>query len=524
VISITVSGRAGVETWVQGTVPDPKGLTIKALWADGPNQGQIIEYTADQFEANNFFISPNILDEPGAYPAPGDFRVVHKYSGNVQSQSIDYEGVIPITGVTGGTVAKLYADQNPLRTLIGQPIKLNYIWDSPPRSNSNKITAPYVLTPVTISAITKYDDKTIYMNSAYPLWDLKNIASTSKVNVYFGYIKNPNTPNAQRQGTISVTDYMQVVDIQVATPLDPDFFVYDDDVKYAVAPAATASAMPADLNKLLDKVSFNVSYQKGAAGKSGNNDIEPGTVTWAQFKENVAFAKSALQITGNGPMQGPSAGTNIDDPTAMFQVNWGNDGSRDANREAKQNWPEAKILIIDDEDTTWKLWLEYVPREYLIGVSGLADVNAGAYVARVDIRVPVAEFQNEITVKSRHGLDQALIPYHSTQPIPMNDNWLNVIADRWVLTGQYNLGSRKLEPRVITWASSLFHYGYDSNGGGINLLAKTLSGNASWASYSIQTERDFALPIYFRGETATEDDTVLVEIFRKSENPASTTW
>jgi hypothetical protein len=512
VISITVSGMAGKQTWFQGTVPDPTGLTIKALWADGPNKGDIVEYTAAEFTANGFSISPNILDEPGAYPAPGQFRVVHKDSPNVQSQEIDYEGVIPILGVTGGTVDKLYADQNPLTKLIGTPIKLNYMWDSTVPS-SGKATAPYNLGTVTVTPTTKYYDTTIYMNSAYPLWDMVNIASTNKVNVKFGYIKGTST-QTKKDGTIAVTEYMQVVDIQVATPLDPEFFVYDDDVAYAVAPAATAAAMPKDLDKLLEKVSFNVTYQKGKAGQSGNNPIEPGTVTWKEFKDNVAFAKLALSG------QGPNAGGNI--PGSANPINWGNDGQTKANREAKQGWTEADILIIDDDDTTWKIWLEYVPREYLLSIGGTPTGAGAAYVARVDVRIPVAEFQNEITVKSRHGLDQALIPYHSTPLIPMTDDWLNVIADRWVLTGQYNLGSRKLEPRVITWASSLFHYGNDSGGAGINLLAKTLSGNASWASYSVQTERDFALPIYYRGELAEQDDTVQVEIFRKSSNPA--TW
>jgi len=514
VISITVSGRAGVETWFQGTVPDPTGLTIKALWADGPNAGQIIEYKSDEFAANNFYISPNILDEPGAYPAPGDFRVVHKYSGTVQSQSIDYEGVIPITGVTGGSVDTLYADKNPLTTLIGTPIKLNYIWDSPARTNSNKITAPYVLTPVTISASTKYDDKTIYMNSAYPLWDLKNIADKNSVNLYFGYIKQPNTANAQKTGTISVKNYMQVVDIQVDTFDADKFFVYDDDVRFVTPPVAGVSAIHKDLNALLDYVTFKVAYQKGKAGQSGNNEVTWAPLTWAEFKENVAFAKS--QLTG----QGPSAGTNI--PGSVDFVEWGNAGLNTANRrEAKAGWPEAPILFIDEEDTTWKINLEYVPRQYLLGISGTPLTATGvdyAYVGHVNIRIPVAEFQNEITVKNRHGLSQAQIEYQ-TNDVPMTQNWLNAIADRWVLTGQYNLGSKKLDPKEITWASSLFQYGHESAGVNITLNAKTLSGNASWASFTVNTERDFALPIYFRGETATEDDTVLVEIFRKSINP-----
>ena len=520
VISITVSGRAGVETWFQGCAPDPKGLTIKALWADGPNAGQIIEYTHDQFATNGFSISPNFCDEPGFYPVPGEFRVVHK-SSDVYSQAIDYEGVIPILGVTGGTLDKLYADQNPLMALIGQSIKLNYMWNtvvSRP-SNNAKQSGPYVLTPITVTPnVTQYADRTIYINSAYPLWDLRDAAANSKVNVYFGKIKN--TAAALHAGTITVKDYMQVVDIQVATPLDPDFFVYDDDIQFAVKTAGLASAMPSDLDKLLEKISFKVTYQKGKAGAGSTNEPEVGKIiTWKEFKDNVAFARSSL----SGAVQGPSGGDNIPDTTL---INWGNDGKEDAKREAKYGWPEAEILIIDDEDTTWKIWLEYVPREYLINISGVP--TGGAYVARVPVRIPVATFQNEITVKSRFGLSQALLPYQSAVG-PMNENWMNVIKDMWVLTGQYNLGSRKLEPKVIKWASSLLTYGYHSGGTNINLVAKTLSDRwpseyMSWASYSVKTERDFALPIYFRGETATEDDTVLVEIFRKSGQPNPSTW
>ena len=511
VISITVSGRAGVETWFQGCEPDPKGLSIKVLWADGPLAGTIQDYTYDQFKDNGFSISPNFCDEPGAWPTPGDFRVVHKYS-NVQSQSIDYEGVIPILDVSGGTLAKLYADQNPLMALIGQPITLQYMWNTVTRNDNTKQTTPYALTPPTVtSGVTQFDKRTVYINSAYPLWDLKDAASKSKVNVYFGKIKG--NAAALHAGTISVTDYMQVVDIQVATPLDPDFFVYDDDVQYAVQTATLASKMPEDLDKLLEKISFKVTYQKGKAGASGTNEPEVGkTITWKEFKDNVAFAKRALSG------QGPDGGDNIPDTKL---INWGNDGKESARREAKYGWPEADILIIDDEDTTWGIWLEYVPREYLINISGMP--NGGAYVARVPVRIPVATFQNEITVTNRHGLSQALLPYQ-TAVGPMNENWMNLIKDRWVLTGQYNLGSRKLEPKVIKWASSLLTYGYHSGGVNINLVAKTLSDRwtneyVSWASYSIKTERDFALPIYFRGEVADQDDTVQVEVFRKSGSP-----
>ena len=515
VISITVSGTAGVETWFQGCAPDPKGLTIKALWASGPDQGQIITYTYDQFADKGFSISPNVLDEPGTFPTPGQFYVVHKDSPNVQSQSIDYEGVIPILGVTGGTVDKLYADQNPLTKLIGQPIKLNYMWNNT-RPSSGKATVPYSLTPPTATpGVTQYADKTILMNSSYPLWDLTNIATTSKVNVYFG--KKLGT--AVKTGTISVTDYMQVVDIQVGT-MDPDFFVYDDDVVYASKPAAKAGDMPKGLNDLLDLVTFKVTYQKGKAGASGNNPVETDTVTWAQFKDNVAFAKNALSG------QGPSGGSNI--PGSANPVEWSTDAATKATREAKDGWQEADILRINDEDGAWGIWLEYVPREYLLGISGIAPT--GAYVGMVNVRIPVATFSNEIKVASRHGLSQARLPY-SMSEVDMNDNWLNVIADRWVLTAQYDLPGRKLEPRVVKWASSLLTYGHHSAGTKISLYAKTLStadggvnGN-SWASYSVRTERDFALPIYFRGETATEEDTVLVEVFRNSSNPpAETGW
>jgi hypothetical protein len=504
VVSITVTGTI-TKDWFQGCAPDLTGIKINVLWDTGTLEKDI---PASDFADRGFTASPNYCDEPGDYAggAAGKFYVVHVGSPNVYSQAIAYKGVIPVLNITKGKVDKLYADEDPTLRLNKAKLTLNYIWDS-----ANPYTSPPPAAISTPTAVT--DKKDIYMNSAYPPWDLNGIATTNQVNVYIGSLAGAAGTNPVT-GKIDVTDYMQAVGVAVQTPLPDDFYAYDDEIEIVnTTPSATTFPEELDAKLEANNVKFNVTYQSGKAGSGSTKPTETQEKTWKEFKDNVAYARTVLG--------------NLDNANSVNPVNWGNAGFVKDGTTVKGavvgvspafGWENSAIDILNySEDVTieaganrgaatWTFWLEYVPKEYLLGVAGTHT----AYVDRVYIDMPIATFQNEIVIDQRNKLPQALLPY-AAGDVAMTDDWMNVINDRWVLTGKYQLGSRKLE-KAVDWVSDYFYYGYKSLGTVITLDAPTLSG-ITVASFSVETERDFSLPVYYRGETQTQDDSVLVEVF-----------
>jgi hypothetical protein len=522
-LSITiVSGKSATNDWFQGCEPDLTGIEIEVLWETGPDAQTIKKYTKAEFEELGFSASPAYCDEPGTPDgrAPGsafsgEFHIVHIGSPNIQSEAIPYKGVIPVLTVTGGKVPKLYADEPPALRLKGTKITLGYMYEKATKANPD---LPYTVPPP--SSINPADavpaTKDIYMNSAYPLWDMNNIATGNdkdgyKVNVHIGKIKSGGTN--LKSGTITVAEYMQVVGVAVQTPLPDDFWAYDDEIEI-VNTTPSATTFPEELDtKLTDSnVKFNVTYQSGKAGSGSTKPTETQEKTWAEFKANVKYAH-AVQ--------------NIDPNNSAKPINWGNNGFVKDGSTIKGavvgvtppfGWENSAIDILNySEDitieagtyrgaATWTFWLEYVPKEYLLGAAGTDT----AYVDRVYIDMPIATFQNEIEIKQRNSLPEALLPYH-TGDTEMTDDWMNVINDRWVLMGKYQVGRTKLD-KPVDWVSDYFYYGYKSAGNKITLDAPTLSG-ITVASFAVETERGFSLPVYYRGETQTQDDSVTVTIF-----------
>jgi len=474
------------------------------LWATGPNaDGTIHEYEAKDFDTYGFYIDPPYCDKPGAYPTPGIFRVQHRGS-SAQSLPIDYEGVIPIVTVQGGELEKVFADQDPVLDLVKTSIDLSYYWDStrPDPDVGQKITSPYVATTATHAKI-KQATKTIKVTSAYPPYTLDDVLSDGVVTVYFGALKDTvpafdKDAAGAKKGYIAVKKYMQVVEVVVKDL--GGAFAFDDETEIF----AIGGTMPKELDEKLASVTFDVAYQPitaGGADKEKTEEVEHQTKTWTQFKNNVAYAIRVGNITTSAqPVNWAAAGTVKTAAKSLGQV--------------RSGWEAWDVDILDyDEDGYWKLWLEYVPLEYLKAIAG-ADP---AYNARVDVNLPVATF-DEAAVRVRPGLNagyeqaaQAMLPYKSA-PVPMTQNWLDIVTDKWVFSATYTL-DRDTKTRYFGFTTGMFQQGYRSAGDVINLTGG-LSAGVLPASGQVIEVRDWSLPVYYRGFDISDEDGVVVRIIR----------
>jgi len=501
-VSIVVS-KGPDNDWYQGLPPDPAGVEIDVVWSTGP---EINHYTYTDFANEGFSIWPAYCDEPGKYPNAGDFYVTYPWGG--QSLPIKYKGVIYLASIGEITLEKVYADQM-VKNLVGEKLNLKWVW----KEDTDADVKYGPQSGITHGAPTETKEQSITVNSAYPPASkfeyTTGMAATNTKKYFQVVIGGLKTGGANPvKGKVNIKKYMQVVDIKANYP--DDFFAFDDEIDIDAAPYAdddgNIPSVNAELSAKLKNVTFTVYYQDLDLGPPEQSS----PITWATFVSRVADAHEML---------------NISTSLTAAPIKIKSDGTKDENME-KGYWAgnDEKVLQYNEDDVTWGVGLEYVPKEYLTLVGGLAPGNY-ARVGVVEVAIPVAEFQTDLEVQKRYSTHEyALVQYSSSIPATMDEIMVKNINDRWLLIGTYKLASGATKTKYITFNSKMFYYGIASPyiGNGIDLSHKngqlskadTASFTSGLAFTGDEDDRAWGLPLRYRTATVDADDSVKVNLIR----------
>jgi hypothetical protein len=535
-ISINVSKQPAAGTYsYQGQKPDLTGTEITVLWSDGLME----KIPATDYETRGFSASPGYCDAPGipggtsaTLPNAGHFYIVHNATANVKSDEVKIPGVVWLDKITAGKGPKLYSDVPPfgrtedgLQTggLESVELKLSYLYY---KDDDADKTLPFQ-NPSSYSVGSgklQTHEETIKMTSAYPPINMSN-AKNKKVTVGIGYIdfgnvnlttdnKNtatgtaaPNGNSNPKKADITLDSYVQVLGIEYkADSANEKFYVLDDEVKYAtggVDPSDSKSyENPHFVKQLVSsgEPMFNVYYDNG----------DKREISWSAFLANVTYAYAKQGISLN--------------PDNIF---WGAEATQLDSLDPGDPYTRT-ILDYDDDTYTWTFQMEYVPKQYL-------DSDT-AYIARFSVPVPVFEFQSQITVERKPGAVNNIwkpvskafdntsatggYPPLTYQSAEINDLY-NAIKDRWVLKGVYQRYGASKTPEIPILSGYLYQ-GERSGGlggtgaGTISLdrnldLWKQLTGYAGGSA--VIANREYPLPLRFRGETAVDEETILIDVY-----------
>jgi len=551
-ISIKIDSQPTAMSW-QGQAPVLDGTKVTVLWSDG--QLQTIE--AKDFAENGISASPPYCDLPGVpggtsttLPDAGHFYLTHTTS-NVQSDELKIPGVVWLDKIVPvGKGPKLYSDVPPfgkagLQTggLEGFELTLSYTYAK--ATDADKMLPyknPNTLTVGTDAAKYESHNETIKMSSVYPPINLSN-AKSKKVVVGIGYsMFGPNDLSKTNKNTIAAStvtppdgnlnpvsaeitldSYVQVFGIEYKAGSGNDkFYILDDEVKYAKGGMDGDKAHDNSyfVKQLVEKsdLMFTIYY----------DNEEQRDIGWTEFLYNVsyAYAKKGVALDPNNIFWGATQ-------TQLDQLDPGDPYTN-------------TILFYNDDDYTWTFQMEYVPKEFI-------DSDK-AYTARFDVPAPVYEFQSQITVARKPGavnniwkpiskgydaitagsfptanptgaLFAAMNPPQTYQSAEINDLY-NAIKDRWVLTGVYQrYGDTKTPPIPIL--SGYLYQGEASGGLNWRNPANAYQGTISldrnlelWGQLTgygggsaVIANRNYPLPLRFRGETLVDEDTILIDVY-----------
>jgi len=557
----------------QGMPPDIEGVELEVLFSDSPTLQRI---TGDLRE-QGFYPTPDYCDEPGdgkvdtnEEPEIGYFYMAYAGGTTTQSNRLLIPGVIPAMYMEARKTANqlvVYSDQRPdFRGKIA--LKAHYMWEvgTDGLPSSYDTTAPTEVTtvPGTDGVVSgwKIADAEIPVSLVYPTFDMSKARSQKKIGVGIGNLKtdnnngsNPFANNSSaanpRVVEFGLDAYYQVLGISLDRA-SGDFFIFDDDTFYA-APVDKDRASGANpeiweyglslaqvkaldtkypygpRQRLLDtsNVTFKVNYE----------DQTSRTITWQEFQDNVAYALRVNGVTGDSKnyifgdvMQNASIRPDTANVYRKVAID---------TYMPKYTLEPADMLAWNDEegDPVWWFAIQYVPKEFI--------AHEAAYDAKTTVEVPVYTFNNDVTVRRKFGtsaLNNGWVEF----PNSIGSGGFSIYADlydmiehRWEMVAVYGRG-RDTKTKTVAWRSTYFeHPGiYSGRGarndpftGQIKLWpngAGELSGRvdpynvandprnqwygrgaASWTD----SQRNWPLPLVYRGEYKEADDTVLVEVF-----------
>jgi len=492
--------------WFQGMPPDPTGMKVKVEWDDGTPAE---EFSYEKWAASGLSIFPAWCDEPGPQATAGQYRVQHISNPSRPSEPINYGGIVWLYSADDITGGDLYADKGLVGGIDGKTTKLRYVYKA---NDAYQNPSGVIMDPTVIR-----EEKTLTINRVYPqtqFYDYTNMPATKTYQVMIGMEKGGKAgPNTNKVGiTVKVGTFYQVVDVRLGDTSGAEkFWAYDDDTSVAVYSTGTDLITTA-LSNRLKGVKFEVDYQD-----SNNPRQQPKTesITWDQFLGYVKAARDDYKT--------------IDPAYTANGIDKLLGDTRLANEETGFTAPYDKTILAYDDDSNWIAWLEYVPKEYLDTMAGVYGANAmSGWVGLVEVKLPVAVFANDIKVEKAfdsHGLAWAEF---KTAPAQMSDIMLKEINNRWKLSATYTLKNQPFPRDDMGFTTAMFNWGNNGANRGSSVLLND-NGNLSkmaTAGYSSgvwlyvddtdDLSRNFPLPVRYRGQTAGEDDTVRVQLFKRA--------
>jgi len=463
----------------QGLPPDTTGMVLQVLWSD-----QTLTWVeAKDFATQGFYAVPPYCDIPTG-DTVNKFMIAHNASTTVSGE-FDLPAVIPAdylhVTIKGGSL-DWYADEGV------DPSKFElqgyYKW------KEDKDGKYYPTSDSTPGLIDKTAQKTIPVSVGYPKFDLSNVATDKTVEVSVGNAggATPKTAN------FSIDNYYVVTGVEFdkgtnLANVPANFFGFDDDIDYADI-NLSAKAQAAMLKLLFDtNPSFLISYNDGKA---------PKKIYFKQFYSNVV---NNLIRLGEDP--------------ATKLPGWLFEG--DVGLEKDQNGdPNDDVLFVnqDNDDAAWVFYMRYIPKDY--GTSGAFTPATGTtYTARFPVSLPVYTFNNTIKV-TRKATTNVMLYWQSTQ-VTLTGDEIDAINDAWTLTASYQRkGTAKT--RDVPFDAAMFTKG-GASGLGANLKGSAvMSGKIAGLATSGQVAIDtgWTLPLIYRAEVATDDDTVEVDLIYKN--------
>jgi len=206
-----------------------------------------------------------------------------------------------------------------------------------------------------------------------------------------------------------------------------------------------------------------------------------------------------------------------------------------------------------DEDTgNWNITLEYAPVAYDWGAGGTGTApNPGqAWVTQVDIPVPIYVFDDQIAVRKNatNGTNNIRVNHNTgtatpITPAPPDYGFIDAVNDKWILEGTYAVGNTRVQ-RQLKFDEAMFRFGNYFSGtpyaGGAtptaipatDLLTYAITPTAgitidqaahpdfvaspatppAVATPQGTVLRDFPVPVFYRRQLLTSEDTVLIDI------------
>jgi hypothetical protein len=453
----------------QGMPPSLGGVNLEVWWSDGTHG--VVE-GADLAD-KGFYTVPAYCDVPGTGAAIGKFYIAHNGS-NARSGELIPPGVVYLNELHIVKVPSVwYADQRP--DYADFIVQGNYQYLNTAAARYTDLTGTG-----NFATCDTFRTFTIPVDQGYPLIELDTSRgqNTVKVTVAKGGTN-------EKVANFAVANYYVPNNIEFVYPSPDVFFLFDDDTFGNRNFVHNAS------NRLLNLVSsskaqFKINYTGG----------EPRTIGWPEFYGNVEYAYRVLDNT----------------TVNIGQIFWADDQTvKERGRGTNQNQISLLNFSEDaDGNNIWNFQMEYVPKRYI------KDTDS-TYVSVFPVAVPVFEFSGDITITRKAGLTvNALTPWDEGTVSTMTDDLLDAINDRWTLSASYERTGSAAKTKTIPFFKSMF-YGSDAtrslNLTGTAVFSNNYSNGVVDGFTGRITDHDWALPLFYRGETSSEENEVLVDIF-----------
>jgi len=488
----------------QGLQPDMNGAVVRVVWSNG---GGAAEYIPGDKLASRGFFPVEYCDIAGVGTGLGEFHIGHS-NGVVTSLSNGFQlpGVIGLTGLafTNSGTIDWYADQRPDFEKLGLRGQYDWVVDKDGKVRWG-VTNP-TETPADDPSQwdkRKSEAKNIPITEGYPAMDRSMVAISGSFKVGIGYSSAAGSYGSlkwiDKAGLFGTTgtghEYDWVVGANAKfykiesvkfTGSEGEFSAFDDDTDLAdsTIDGGVAKGNAAKLKKAQTaKPKFEVTYEGG----------KKQTLTWDDFYYNVWYTlgvkPTADYLFYSVGTKNPSASTNTD------------------------YVPET--LAFNEDDQTWPVLMKYVPKDY-----GTSDIT---YDGTVKISLPVYTF-SELQPNPVQKGDNLLVLYKDgindidTLDTVSTGKLLTAIKDKWTLTGMYESADGKQYPKTLKFDKDMFNKANFSGGtNGVILTSPELRAaiaNASGTASGLTLiGENFALPLVYRGEPLSEDETVLVDIY-----------
>jgi hypothetical protein len=456
----------------QGMPPDLGGVNLEVWWSDGTHG--VVE-SAD-IAAKGFYTVPAYCDIPGEQGTDdiGKFYIAHNGS-NARSGELLPPGVIYLNELNIVKVPSVwYADQRP--DYADFMIQGNYQWVN---------ADPYVDSTGTAKFATcnRFRTYTIPVDQGYPYIELDSIGGKNTVKVTIA-----KGDASEKVALFAVSNYYVPNNIEFVYPSADVFFLFDDDTfdtRNYVGSLGTANA-----NRLLALVSSSK-----AQFKIHYTDNVERTIGWPEFLGNIEYAYKRHNSVLN--------------PTSIF---WGDDRTRlETGRGQNQN-QIALLNFSEDEDgnNVWNFMMEYIPQRFI------KDTDM-TYASVFTVAVPVFEFSGDIVIARKPGLSLNITtPWDRGTASTMTDDLLDAIKDRWTLTASYERTGSAAKTKTIPFLKNMFY-------GSAATTSLNLTGSPTFSrTYSFGVlsgdkgripDHDWPLQLFYRGETSSEENEVLVDVF-----------